>query len=286
MNLLSGLEKFGLKAEDTTNLFAEEKKVSTSANGEQKDEIPAEESFLLEKAIRCTVCDKVFKTKMIKNGRIKRMEPDLDLRPRFEGIDTLKYDIASCPYCGYTAMNRYFEHLTGGQIKLVKATVCANFKAADTENEPAVYDYDTAIERYKLSLFNTLVKKGKDSEKAYTCLKLAWLFRGKYEELDAKNKELTPEKKECKAQEEAFYQQAYEGFMKAVSSEMFPMCGMDQCTVDYLLATMAFHYNKYDVASKCISRIQGTPSASKKMKDRAYDLKEKIVAQIKANKQQ
>ena len=26
MNLLSGLEKFGLKAEDTTNLFAEEKK--------------------------------------------------------------------------------------------------------------------------------------------------------------------------------------------------------------------------------------------------------------------
>ena len=40
------------------------------------------------------------------------------------------------------------------------------------------------------------------------------------------------------------YQQAYEGFMKAMSTEMFPMCGMDQCTVDYLLAAMAYHFKK------------------------------------------
>lgn len=283
MNLFSGLEKFGLKAEDTTNLFAEEKKMNTAADGEKKEEIPSEESFLLDKAIRCTVCDKVFKTKMIKNGRIKRMEPDLDLRPRFEGIDTLKYDVASCPYCGYTAMNRYFEHLTTGQIKMIKEKVCVNFKGSG-ETEPTIIDYDTAIERYKLSLFNTLVKRGKDSEKAYTCLKLAWLFRGKAEEMEPSEKDYEVKMKECKEQEEAFYQQAFEGFMKAVSAEMFPMCGMDQCTMDYLLATMAFHFQKYDVASKCIARIQGSPSASKKIKERAYDLKEKIVAQIKKNK--
>lgn len=284
MNLLAGLEKFGLKADDTTNLFEEEKKKSTSSEQGKADEVPAEESFLLEKSIRCTVCDKVFKTKMIKNGRIKRMEPDLDLRPRFENIDTLKYDIASCPFCGYTAMNRYFEHLTGGQIKLIAESVGKNFKATGTD-EPAVFDYDMAIERYKLSLFNTLVKKGKNSEKAYTCLKLAWLFRGKGETLDPKSENIEEQKKECKEQEEAFYQQAYEGFMKAVSTEMFPMCGMDQCTVDYLLSAMAYHFKKYDVASKCISRIQGSPSASKKMKERAYDLKEMIVTEIKKNKQ-
>ena len=33
MNLLSGLEKFGLKAEDTTNLFAEEKKEVVGEDG-------------------------------------------------------------------------------------------------------------------------------------------------------------------------------------------------------------------------------------------------------------
>lgn len=284
MNLFAGLEKFGLKAEGTTNLFEEEKK-AVNDKGEKKEEIPTEDSFLLDKAIRCTVCDKVFKTKMIKNGRIKRMEPDFDLRPRFEYIDTLKYDIASCPFCGYTAMNRYFEHLTSGQIKLIKESVCVNFKASGSD-EPVLLDYDMAIERYKLALFNTIAKKGKTSEKAYTCLKIAWLYRGKGESLDPAKKETEEQKKECKEQEEAFYQQAYEGFMKAVSTEMFPMCGMDQCTVDYLLSAMAYHFKKYDVASKCIARIQGSASASKKMKDRAYDLKEEIVAQIKKSKQQ
>ena len=96
MNLFAGLEKFGIKADNTTDLFEEEKKPAASANGGKTEAAPTEDSFLLDKAIRCTVCDKVFKTKMIKNGRIKRLEPDLDLRPRFEYIDTLKYDVASC----------------------------------------------------------------------------------------------------------------------------------------------------------------------------------------------
>ncbi|MDD6306002.1 MAG: DUF2225 domain-containing protein [Clostridiales bacterium] len=283
MNLFAGLEKFGLKAEGTTSLFEEEKKVTTTADGTQKEEIPDEDSFLLDKAIRCAVCDKVFKTKIIKNGRVKRMEPDLDLRPRFEYIDTLKYNVVSCPYCGYTALNRYFEHLSTGQRKLIKEQVSANFRA-DASADPIVLDYDMAIERYKLALFNAIVKKARTSEKAYICLNIAWLYRGQAETITGTEEEAVKKKAECKEQEEAFYQQAFEGFMKAVSSEDFPMCGMDSCTVDYLLATMAYHYKKYDVASKCIARIQATASASKKMKDRAYDLKEKIVAEIKSNK--
>lgn len=280
MNLLSGLEKFGLKAEDTTNLFEEEKKATVAADGTKKEATLDENSFLLDKAIRCTVCDKVFKAKMIKSGRLKRLESDRDLRPRYEGIDTLKYSVISCPYCGYTAINRYFEHLSSMQVKMIKEQVCSKFKP-DGSVEPTLIDYDTAIERYKLSLFNTIAKKGKTSEKAYTCLNLAWLLRGKAETLDASAEQ---EIKECKEQEEAFYAQAFEGFNKAVATENYPICGMDECTMDYLLATMAYHYKKYDVASKCIARILQSVSASKKMKDRAYELKEQIVAEIKKSK--
>lgn len=282
MNLLSGLEKFGLKAEDTTNLFEEEKKTTVAADGTKKEAVQDENSFLLDKAIRCTVCDKVFKAKMIKSGRLKRLESDRDLRPRYDGIDTLKYSVISCPYCGYTAINRYFEHLSSMQVKMIKEQVCMKFKP-DGSVEPTLIDYDTAIERYKLSLFNTIVKKGKTSEKAYTCLNLAWLFRGKAETLDSSAEQ---EIKECKEQEEAFYAQAFEGLTKAVSTETYPICGMDECTMDYLLATMAYHYKKYDVASKCIARIMQSAAASKKMKDRAYELKEQIVAEIKKTKQQ
>lgn len=284
MNLLSGLEKFGLKAEDTTNLFEEEKKPAASAEGSKQAETVDEGAFLLDKAVRCAVCDKVFKTKMIKNGRLKRLEPDHDLRPRFDHIDTIKYDVLSCPYCGYTSMNRYFEHISSVQAKMIKEKVCANFKP-EGNVDPVILDYDQAIERYKLSLFNTIVKKGKNSEKAYTCLKLAWLFRGKAETLDPKDAEAAKQIEECREQEEAFYAQAFEGLMKSVSTETYPICGMDECTMDYLLSTMAFHYKKYDVASKCIGRILQSASASKKMKDRALELKEQIVGEIKKSKQ-
>ena len=89
--------------------------------------------------------------------------------------------------------------------------------------------------------------------------------------------------KACKEQEEVFYKQAYDGFMKAVSSEMFPICGMDQNTMDYLLAYMSSHFKRYDVASKCISNILGS-SASNKIKDKARDLKEQIIAELKKGK--
>jgi len=283
MNLFEGLEKFGLQAQNVGNLFEEEKKVTADASGETVEEIPTEDAFLLEKGVRCTVCDKGFKAKMIKSGRIKRLESDPDLRPRHQYIDTIKYDVLSCPNCGYTAMNRYFEHLPSVQIKLIKEQVCANFKPSG-EEEPATYDYDTAIGRYKLALYTTMVKKGKTSEKAYTCLKIAWLYRGKAETLEKADASYEATLKACKEQEEMFYRQAYEGFMKAVSSEMFPMCGMDQNTMDYLLAYMAAHFKDYGVASKCIANILGSPSAQTKTKERARDLKEQIIAEIKKTK--
>ena len=285
MNLFEGLEKFGLKAQEIGSIFEDEKKAvnHTEESKTVTEEIPSEESFLLEKGIRCAVCDKGFKTKMIKNGRVKRLEPDYDLRPRFQYVDILKYDVSSCPYCGYTAMNRYFEHLSSAQIKLIKAQVCENFKPTGMD-EPAIYDYDTAIGRYKMALYTTMVKRGKASEKAYTCLKIAWLYRGKAESLAPKKAETEELIKECRTQEEMFYEQAYEGFMKAVSSEMFPMCGMDQNTVDYLLACMSAHFKRYDVASKCIANILQSPSAQNKMKERARDLKEQLIAEIKKGK--
>lgn len=281
MNLFSGLEKFGLKSTESMQLFEEEQKGEKKGNEVRAEEkIPAESDFLLEKTVHCKVCDHVFKTKVIKSGRVKRLEPDRDLRPRFQYIDTLKYDITSCPACGYTAMNRFFEHLTPTQVKLIKEQISSNFQPNNKE-EHAVYDYDEVVDRYKLSLVNTVVKKGKDSEKAYTCLKIAWLLRGKAETMAGD----TPEEKEAKAavqkEEEEFYLQAYEGFLKAISEEMFPMCGMEQSTVDYILAYMAYHFKKYEIASKFLASVLTAPSASRRMKDMALELKEDIIAELR-----
>lgn len=280
MNLLAGLEKFGLDTTKGTKLFEDEEDKNGRQAGNAEKHIPTEDEFLLEKSVQCKVCDRQFKTKIVKSGRVKRLEPDMDLRPRFQYIDTLKYDVTSCPACGYTAMNRYFEQITTPQIKLIREEITTKFKGGAQKAE-AMYSYDRAIERYKLSLINTVVKKGKDSEKAYTCLKISWLLRGKLEELPENTEEDKKAKAEYRKQEEAFYQQAYEGFVKATEKELFPMCGMEQSTMDYLLSYMSYHFKKYEIASKYLSSVLTSAAASRRMKDLALDLKEKIIAELR-----
>ena len=72
----------------------------------------------------------------------------------------------------------------------------------------------------------------------------------------------------------------FDGFFKDISSEMFPMCGMDQTTVDYLLAAMAMRLHKYDVAAKLISGILTSPAAPSRIKNKALNMKSDIIAAI------
>lgn len=289
MNLLAGLEKFGIKMDKVDNLFEEEKEEKKDSVQEKKAPvIPKESDYLLLKTVRCPVCDKTFKTKVVKSGKTKRLMPDDDLRPRHEHIDTLKYEVSSCPFCGYTSMNRYFSHISPTQIKLIREGVCSQIKidpnTAKQEADDSPYDYDTAIEMYKLAIFNTMVKKGKNSEKAYECLKISWLYRGKIEKMKNDTPEAVDNIKANEKEEQVFYEQAYEGFQKAIASEMFPMCGMDESTMDLLIAAMAFRLEKYEVASKFVSSIISSHVANANTKRRAVDMKQEILEAIKKSK--
>lgn len=286
MGLLSGLEKFGLEQMDTTNLFEDEKKPKAEQQGQAdapKKEKHLETEFLLLKSIRCPVCDHVFRTRLVKTGRVKRLEPDFDLRPRFAYIDTNKYDVSSCPKCGYTAINRYFSHITSGQVKLIDQGVHSKFKAntlVNAEDVLEAYTYEEAIEYCKLALYCTMVKRGSTSEKAYECLKLSWLYRGWREKLESEGTNDRELLSNVKEEEDAYYKQAYEGFMKAIASESFPMCGMEESTVNILLANMAFKLEKYDASSKLVSAILASRVASRSVKDRAMTLKEEIIKKL------
>lgn len=284
--ILSGLAKFGLDENLVNDLFEEESS-NSRPNGEPAAakvvEPPKETDFLLLKTVRCPICDGVFRTPVIKSGRAKRKEPDLDLRPRFEYIDTNKYDVESCPKCGFTAMHRYFGHLAPVQAKLIKEGVISKFKTPPAKpiTELEVISYDSAIELYKIALYTSVVKKARASEKAYTCLKIAWLLRGKMEELSVdaeKNKEAIAA---CQKDYDTFYKQAFDGFVKAMSSENYPMAGMDQSTVDLLIAAMAYNLGQYEYASRFVSELIVSRTAGSNIKNRAHDLKEKIVEQLK-----
>ena len=67
--------------------------------------------------------------------------------------------------------------------------------------------------------------------------------------------EQTDNLEELKTQEEEYLQNAYDGFTEARQSESFPICGMDESTIDYLLAVLALHLKRYEVASKLVAGI-------------------------------
>ncbi len=274
--LFSGLESFGFSGLGDVDLFAEEKK-KQEAPQEAKVEKPviSEKDFLLDKTAECPVCDSRFKYRAVKASGAKLLGTDNDLRPRHEGIDVTKYDVIMCPMCGYTALSRYFPGILNLQKQKVREKISMNFKTRP--GAPETYTYDEALENYKMALLNAVVKGAKASEKAYICLKMSWLYRGKAEEIT----EADPEYKNIKAMETECTQNAYNGFTSAVASEDFPMCGMDESTINYLIANLAFMTGHLDVSSKMISTILASAAASPRIKDKTRDLKEEIVKQLK-----
>jgi len=214
-NLFKGLEEFGLGNLSKKIEIYEEKNETDTKQSLLKKPVPiTEEEVLFEKTFNCPVCGNDFKSKMVKSGKVKLLTQDTDLRPVFQHVDPLKYDAVVCPRCGYAALNRFFKYLTDTQISLIKSTISASFKGLSGSGD--TLSYDEAITRHKLALVNSIVKKSKTSERAYICLKTAWVIRGKIENLSTE--EETSENqmaiKNLQKEEEEFIQKAYEGLLK------------------------------------------------------------------------
>ena len=275
MGIFSGLKNLGLGELEDSDLFAEEEKAEQAAAEPAQ---PEEKDFIYEKSYTCPVCDKTFSSRVMKTGKAKLVSMDLDLRPRYDQIDMLKYDVIMCPFCGYAALSRFFKFITAPQAKNIKKTISETFQPQKEMKE--VYTYDEALERYKLTLANAIVKQTRASEKAYICLKTAWLLRGKAEHLDKSLPDYEEQKKQCEAEENEFLHNALDGFIAARQSESFPMCGMDEPTVDYLIAVTAMRFEQYDLSSKMIAGIMQS-TANPRMKDKTRDLKEMLVAKAR-----
>lgn len=273
--LLSGLSELGLGNLESMEIY-EEKKDAAKQGAAAAPKVE-EKDLIYDKTFTCPVCDSSFTSKVMKSGKAKLLGMDEDLRPRYEGIDAVKYDVELCPTCGYAAISRFFAHVTGGQAKLIKENISQKVRLQPFEGE--TYTYEDALQRYKLALVSTVVKRGRASEKAYVCLKSAWLLRGYAEYLRENGEER--EADALKAQEDEYMLNAFNGFVEARQSETFPMCGMDEVTIDYLLAELAFYLKKFDVSSKMVASILTSPSVNNRIKDKARDLKERIVAQLK-----
>ena len=281
--LLSGLSSLGLGDLENAKIYAEPKsEKSEDNNGIEQPEVK-EKDLIYDRSFECPVCDAKLTSKVMKTGKSKFLHADTDLRMVYEGLDVQKYDVITCPKCGFTALNRYFKPMTSVQVKLIKEKICKNVQIKPNTGD--IYTYEEAMERYKLALACAIVKQAKASEKAYICLKSAWLLRGWQEELSGLSEnENTDTINQLNAQEMEYLSNAMEGFITAMATEAYPICGMDEITFEYLIAVLALQFKKFDVSSKMIASILTSHAANARMKDKARDLKDALLVELKKAK--
>lgn len=280
MGLFSGLEAFGFKIKDIEIYDKPKEKDNTEAAEEKtaKEIVYNEADYLFYKTYKCPVCDKKIKSLTVKSGKLRPVGHEDDLRPLYKELDPIKYEPVVCSGCGYASLAQYFDHMMPFQARRLRAEVECSFQGFDTE-EKEIYSYDDAIIRYKMVLYCDVIGNVKNSRKAYTCLKMAWAIRGK---LENEGKLLSEEdKKRLEEDELECIKNAYEGYQIALSTETFPISGMDEMTVSYLVAELAFRLADYREALQLLSRIICNNHVPSRIKNKAIDLKEKIRAKVK-----
>ena len=282
MGIFGGLKNLGLGNMEGMDLYEEPKKEQEEAR--KKTPVaappkPQEKDLIYDRSFVCPVCDSPFTAKIMKSNKARLLGTDQDLRARYDGIDAVKYDVVMCPVCAYAAIIRFFPSVTSSQAKLIREKISQNVVLTKYDEE--IYSYEQAMERYKLALVNAVVKRAKAGEKAYICLKSAWVLRGYRESLQESGDYDRNFTDQLERQEEEFLENAYKGFSEARQSEMLPICGMNGITVDYLVAVLAMRFKDYNVAIKLLSVVITSSGTSPRIKDRARDMKDQIQRELK-----
>ncbi len=270
--ILSGLEKFGLGSLGSIEIYKEkESKTKEEDIGGAAVEV-SEESILFDKTYNCPCCASSFKAKAIRVGRNTLVRLESDLRPIYKYADATKYDAIVCTKCGYAGLIKNFDSIGDRYIKEVREKISTKFKGID-ENK-TTYSYEEAIERTQLALLSTVIKCGRNSEKAYICLKLAWLTRGMKETLDKEASDYNMKYKKLEKEEMNYLKNAYDGFSDAYMNEKFPICGMDENTLCIIMADTGRKLGKKHDALRYLETVIMSRNATDRMKDMARDIRE------------
>lgn len=280
MGMLDGLEALGLgNLKKIETIYEEEHKSEDHEGASDQPKKKEEKDFLMEKEFECPVCQRKFKQRLARTT-LKCIRHDIDLRPVYEGIDVSKYDVVFCHDCGFAVLVRYFAPLAPTHRKLLTENIRKNFKPQSREL-PETISYEDAVVRYKMALANAMVRMAKNSEKAYICLRTAWLYRGMREDAILKGEKDKDKLKAMQDSEKEYLITAAEGFIKARAGETPPYAGMNSTTLDYVIAAI---YLETDTNLKDGARLlqdvitsrTATPQNKEKARELLAEIKKKL----------
>ena len=233
----------------------------------------SEESILFDKTYTCPCCATKFKAKAVRVGRNTLVRLDDDLRPIYKYVDATKYDAIICTKCGYAGLIKNFDAISDRHVRDIREKITAKFKGIDETKTS--YTYEEAIERTQLALLSTIIKCAKTSDKAYICLKLAWLTRGMKEALDKGSADYKEKYDELDKTEMNYLKNAYDGFSEAYMNEKFPICSMDENTLCIIMAETGRKLGKNHDALRYAETVILSKNATDRMKDMAREIRAK-----------
>ncbi len=265
INIFEELKEVGFDNLEKVELFPPKQELSDKEKEINKKKLSVEE-VLYDKSYICPVCNREFKSKAIRSGKNRLLNVDLDLKANYDTVNPLIYECVVCENCGYAGLSKNFNSITNNQIRWVKEQICTKYKE---HHYPPIMTEKDAVLRYKLALLTSYVKKAKDGEKAYICLKLAWLYR------DMKETAL----------EELFLQHALTGFENAYNNERFPIFELGELTTAYIIADIHRRMKNYDKAMQWVGFVVMDRSVSLRLKTKALHLKG-VIAEEKRKKEE
>ncbi len=226
-------------------------------NNTNNDEVM---SKILQKKMNCPICKTEFIAPRVRTPKIRLHSTDDDLRPYYEGIDTVAYEVITCTVCGYSAIAKTFENINDLNRVAVEKYLLENYKKREW---PLIVDTQTAIEKFLLALQCLESRKGNVGEKAYIYLKLSWLFRVHTRE-NALESELFCQKKFIESAEKTF------------AELRFPVLDFEESVFLYLIGEISRRVGDYERANKYIGKVLIDRNTSEKLKERAMDCKDAI----------
>lgn len=220
--------------------------------------VPRKEQLevLYDKTYECPVCDTTFTSKGIRAGKNKVISTDSDLYSKYSVVNPVIYDVVVCD-CGYAALPKVFDELRPTQISWIKEQITSKYQEC---HYPVILHEEHAINRYKLALLNATVKKARLGEMAYICLKIGWLYR------DLGDKE----------NERLYLEHARQDFLKAFTTERFPIFELDELTTMFLIAELSRKAGDFQTASQWAGQIVTKRGAPERLKDRAREIREAV----------
>lgn len=255
--MFEGLEEFGLDHLGDKPLYQHE--ANEKIQGEGPESKKAEADYLFDAEVECPVCHSQVTVKRIRRSALRLLKRDTDSMPVYRDINPLFYDIWLCNHCGYAASQSSFtQPLMKVEAELILKNISSKWRAKEY---PPLYDADIAVERLKLALLSATVRKARPIDIAMLCLKLGWVYR---------IREDTENEVKC-------LNQALTGLKSAFAKGPFPVAGMDESTLAFLIGELSRRVGNYQDALDYLGRVIVDRTAKNALKEKARDQRQLII---------